>query len=149
MATHIRHILRRRRWLRLATIAALALLLAAAAAAPSVAMNQLQLGASTVAGQLATFTPATSSSPVDEGDQILKPFPVPVTETMTDTIRAILAVYTSMSEGDQVAQLGTMAVPNSGVLIYLPAIKVAPSPPSFPTPTPTPTPPPRSRPTWQ
>ncbi len=140
MATHIRHTLRRRWWPRLATIVALALLLLAAAAAPSVAMNQLQLGASTAALQPATPTPATLLSPADEGDQIPNPFPVPVTDTMTDTVRAILTVYTSMTEGAQAAQAGAMAVPNSGVLIYLPAIKVAPAPPPFPTPTPTPTP---------
>jgi hypothetical protein len=140
MATHIRHILRRRWWMRLATIATLALLLVAAAAAPSVAMNQLQPGASTAAAQLATPTPAALPSSTDKGEQILNPFPMPVTETMTDTVRAILAVYTSMSEGAQSAQAGAMAVLNSGVLIYLPAIKVAPAPPPFPTSTPTPTP---------
>jgi hypothetical protein len=139
MNTRIRDRLRRRRWPHLAALLALAVLLAVASAS-SIAINQLQLHTSMVAAQ--PPTPAALPSPDGEDDQILKPFPEPVTETMTDTVRAVLASYTLMTESDQVARLQAMVVPNSGTLIYLPVIKVvrrvAPAPTPIPTPTPCP-----------
>jgi len=140
MDTGFRHILCQRSWPRLVAIWALALLLVAVVTAPSVAMNQLQLDASLVAAQLTT--PAALPLAADEGDQIRNPFPIPVTETMTDTVRAILASYTSLTEADQAARLQAMVVPNNGTLIYFPVIKVmrraAPAPTPIPAPTPRP-----------
>jgi len=140
MHTRIRDRLRRRRWPRLAALLALAVLLATASA-PSIAINQLQLHTSMAAAQ--PPTPSALPSPDDEDDQILKPFPEPVTETMTDTVRAVLASYTAMTESDRVARLQAMVVPNSGTLIYLPVIKVVRR--AAPTPIPTPTPRPAKR----
>ncbi|HEU5101894.1 MAG TPA: hypothetical protein VFU22_22890 [Roseiflexaceae bacterium] len=57
---------------------------------------------------------------------------------MTDTVQAILIAYISMAEEARSAQTAAMAVPNSGRLIYLPAIKAAPAALPLPSPTPTP-----------
>jgi hypothetical protein len=88
--------------------------------------------------QLAKPAPATVRAQAGDGDQILNPFPVSMTETMTHTVRTVLAGYISMPEEAQSAQLRAMVVPNKGVLIYLPAIKAARATPPAPTPTPTP-----------
>jgi hypothetical protein len=137
MHTRIRDRLRRRRWPGLAALLALAVLLTAASAS-SIAINQLQLHTSMAAAQ--PPTPSALPLPGDEDDQILKPFPEPVTEAMTDTVRAVLASYTAMTESDRVARLQAMVVPNSGTLIYLPVIKVVRRAAPAPIPTPTPRP---------
>jgi hypothetical protein len=80
--------------------------------------------------------PATLRAQAGDGDQILNPFPVPMAETMTDTVRAVLTVYPSLPDDAQLVQGRAIVVPNNSVLIYLPAIKAARATPPAPTPTP-------------
>lgn len=131
MQFHFRH-RAMQRLLRLAALAALGLALLAALAAPSAAYYYVQPPAGPP-----TIPPA---APTLDGsdDPILNPFPGPITEAMTDTVRAVLAVYATIPEDARSAHLVGMAVPNSGVVIYLPAIRVARTAPPPPTPTPRP-----------
>jgi hypothetical protein len=140
MDTRSGYMLIRRRWLRLVTILALALQFVAAVAAPSIAVNQPRQSASMAATQPMTPAPATLRTQAGDGDQILNPFPIPVTETMTDTVRTVLAVYPSTPDDAQSAQVRAMVVPSNSVLIYLPAITAARATPPIPAPTPTPRP---------
>jgi hypothetical protein len=59
-----------------------------------------------------------------------------VTETITATVQAVLASYQQHMAGADQA-IGPLLVPNSGTLIYLPAVKTRSSSPA-PTPTPRP-----------
>jgi hypothetical protein len=113
-------------------------LLVATLSVPSADMNQLRLRTSAALTQLETPTPASIPMPSDEDGYVLNPFPLPITQAMTDTVQAILAAYTSSDEHSRSAQAAAMVVPNSGRLIYLPAIKAAPA--ALPTPAPIPTP---------
>jgi hypothetical protein len=140
MDTRSRYMLIRRRWLGLVTILAFALLFVAAVAAPSSAMNRLRQSVSIAADQPAAPTPVPLPAPASDGDQILNPLPVPMTETMTDTVRMVLAIYTSVTEDAQSAQVRAIVVPNNSALIYLPAIKATQATPPIATPTPTPRP---------
>jgi hypothetical protein len=84
-------------------------------------------------------TPSALPIPVvDAPDIILNPFPVPVTDAMTETVRMVLVVYERTMRIHP--ELAPLAIPNSGSLVHFPVILTAPTvaPPSTPTPTPKP-----------
>jgi hypothetical protein len=88
-------------------------------------------------------------TPDEEDESILNPFPVPVTEEMTQTVMAVLADYEQMSvarqqEEEAVADvIEPLYIPNSFTLVYIPFVStVTASPATEPTPTPEPPPPP-------
>lgn len=123
----------RLRWLRLAAMVALALLLVATGVAASSGLGRAQPSPSATARQIATPTLA------GDDDQILNPFPRPVMDTTTAAIQAALVAYMSSPQREPIV------VPNTSALLFLPSIRTARTPAPFPVPTPTPTPRPAKR----
>jgi hypothetical protein len=124
-------------WSLLIALLALTALVITAAVAPRAALNAAQAGGATTSAPPATPVLATSPTAADAAECIRSPAPQGATETMTETVRAVLAAYEQRLASADTATL-PLPVPNSGTLVYLPAIMVAR--PSSPAPTPTPRP---------
>jgi hypothetical protein len=73
-----------------------------------------------------------------DAERLLNPFPVPRTEAMTETVKALLADYSHMAMEQGVALVEPMAVPNSSVIIHIPMLMTEPRIPPPPPPPPRP-----------
>jgi len=127
----------RHAWGLLIVILALTALVITGVVAPHAAITAAQVGGATASAPPATPVLATSPAATDAAECIRSLAPQVATETMTETVRAVLAAYDQRMASADTA-IGPVPVPNSGTLVYLPAIRVAR--PSSPTPTPTPRP---------
>ena len=121
----------RRGWPLLIAILVLAALVFPATVAPRQADDAAHASAS---AQQATPALVATHTAEEADEPPLNPFPPQGTETMTETVRLMLAAYAQQQNG--VAAGGPVAVPTSWSVIYLPSIRFTRS--SAPAPTPIP-----------